>query len=285
MTAAASKASVIFFNVIPTVLIFTMSQFIPVTKKAANMGECSTSSESIETQYDQGQPEVVVKASESLSTPSSKLTTTLSKCQDYKPKALRWWFHEFLIACLATCVFLGPTEYAIQAPLASNQEDLVSQLWSRSIEEGNVNRLSVPEQKWSPYQRKASISGNATSSQSGAYTITTDDFLAPGHLFSVWTASTNSLYPSPTNMHATLSTELLLAFGEPTDKDSFVPASPSSTTSDPYPLTTGTVTLNPESQAIVSIGSSLNHSSLTQTTRSRTDIFHGGIEEDSTSRY
>lgn len=178
-----------------------MAQLISNTQQTRGVGKSLSSYESVETHYDPGQPEVEVEAADNLSTAPSKLTTTLPKCQDYKPTALRWWFHGFLIICLAT--FLGLTEYAIQTLLANNQGDLVSQLLSRSIEDHNGDHQSVPEQKEWTYPRLARVPSNATSSQAGAYSVNTGDFLPLGYSTSTSTlrASTDSVSSSSTTSH------------------------------------------------------------------------------------
>lgn len=201
-----------------------------------NAGKSPTSYESIETHYDPGKPEVEV-ASDSLSATPSKPTTEMPKRQNYKPTALRWWFHGCLIICLAA--FLGLTEYAIQTLLANNQEDLVSQVWSRSIEGHVGNRQPAPKHEEPSYQQLARVPSNATSSQTGAYSVNTDDFLAIGYSSSTMAAFTDSESPRPENSQTPSSTRLLLSAGEPTEKDSFVPASLSSTTSDYFPIWTG----------------------------------------------
>lgn len=173
---------------------FTMAHFISGTQQTRIVGKSLSSYGCVETHYDPGQPEVEFEAADSLSTAPSKLTTTSPKCQDYKPTALRWWFHGFLIICLA--IFLGLTEYAIQTLLVNNQEDLVSQLLSRSIKDKNGDHESVPEQKEWTYPRLARVPSNATSSQAGAYSVNTADFLPLGYSTSTLAAFTDSVSSS-----------------------------------------------------------------------------------------
>lgn len=177
-----------------------MAQLILDTQQTRSVEKSVSSHNSVETHYDQGQPEVEVEVevADSISTAPSKLTTTLPKCQDYKPTALRWWFHGFLIICLA--IFLGLTEYAIQTLLANNQEDLVSQLLSRNIEDHDGDHQSVPEQKEWSYPRLARVPSNATSSQAGAYSVNTDDFLALGYSSSTLAVFTDSASSSSTTL-------------------------------------------------------------------------------------
>ncbi|KAI7781030.1 hypothetical protein LA080_015264 [Diaporthe eres] len=176
-----------------------MAQLISDTQRSRSVGKSLSSYECVETHYDPGQPEVEVEAADSLSTTPSKLTTTLLKCQDYKPTALRWWFHGFLIICLAT--FLGLTEYAIQTLLANNQGDLVSQLLSRSINDHSGDYQSVPEQEEWSFPRLARVPSNATSSQAGAYSVNTGDFLPLGSSTSTIEVFTDSVFASFTTSH------------------------------------------------------------------------------------
>lgn len=159
-----------------------MAQLISDTQQSRSVGKYLSSYDSVETRYDPGQPHVVeVEATDSLYTAPSKLSTTLPKRQDYKPTALRWWFHGFLIICLAT--FLGLTEYAIRTLLANNEGDLVSQLLPRSIEDLDGAQQSMPEQEERSFPRLhiARVPSNATSSQAGGYSVNTGDFLALGY--------------------------------------------------------------------------------------------------------
>lgn len=180
-------------------LVFIMAQVISDTQQLRSMGKALTSYDSVETHYDPGQPEVEVEAADSVSTTPSKLSRTLPKCQDYKPTALRWWFHGSLIICLAA--FMGLTEYAIQTLLANNQQNLVSQLLSRSVEDHNGDYPSEPEQKESPYPRLARVPSNATSSQAGAYSVNTADFLSLGYLSSTLTVVSDPVSSSSTSSH------------------------------------------------------------------------------------
>lgn len=203
---------------------------------SGNMEEHLTSYRCVEAHYDLGQPEVWVEASESPSTPSSKLTTISPKCQDYKPTALRWWYHGFLITCLAT--FLGLTEYAIQTLLDVNQEDPLSQLWSRSIEDHHIgDQQFVPERKKSPYQRTARISSNLTSTQAETYSVNNGDSQGLDSSSSTLAASTQSIFSSPTTFPSSI--ERLLSVSETTEKGPLVPLTTYSNTSDrPHPLST-----------------------------------------------
>lgn len=205
-----------------------MAQLISDTQQTRSVGKSLSSYECVETHYDPGQPEGEGEDAHSLSSAPSKLTTTWPKCQDYKPTALRWWFHSFLIICLAA--FLGLTEYALQTLLANNQQDLVSQLLPRS--DYNGYQQSVPEQEEWSFPRLARVPSNATSSQAGVYSVNTADFLPLGYSSSTIATFTESVPPSSTTLHPPSPTEVLLSVGEPTNM------SPSSTTSDPNPSTT-----------------------------------------------
>lgn len=169
-----------------------MAHLISDTQQSRSVGKSLSSYDSVETFYDPGQPHVEVEAADTVSTVPSKLTSTssLPKCQDYKPTALRWWFHGFLILCLAT--FLGLTEYAIHTLLANNQGDLVSQLLPRSIEDHNEERA---------FPRLARVPSNATSSQAGAYSVNTGDFLPLGYTSSTLAAVSDSVSSSSTSSH------------------------------------------------------------------------------------
>lgn len=213
-----------------------MPRLISDTRRPGKTGKSSKIYESLETHYDPGQPEVGFQAPESPS-PLPKLTTTLLPCQDYKPTALRWWFQCFLIICLAT--FLGLTEYAIQTLMANNREDLVSQLWSRNIENLNGDQQPVPEQKQPSHPVRAP--SNATSSQAEAHSGTTtgNDFLALEYPSSTLAAPIYSVTSTSMDSDTMISsTDPSLLFGEPTEGGSFVPMGPYSTTSDLHPLTT-----------------------------------------------
>lgn len=215
-----------------------------------------------------GEPNSQAAGSGNLSTTSSKLTSKLPRCQDYKPTALRWWYHGFLIICLAT--FLGLTEYAIQTLLANQQEGLESPLWSRSIEDHHEDRQSVSDYKELPHERLARGPSNASSSRAGAYTVNTGDFLALASSSSALAVTTDSVPSGPTGLHTLPSTELLLSNEQSTDLRSTVLASTSSTTPDPNPLTTDV--LDATSQKIVSTGPSMTIGNMTSM-MSRADAF------------
>lgn len=195
------------------------------------MGKSLTSHESIETHYDPGQPEVEAKALDSLSKTPLQPSKALPRCPDYKPAALRWWFHGSLIICLA--LLLGMIEYAMQTLLANNQEDLISQLRLKSIEDHNG------DYKESPYnERLVSVPSNATSSQAEAYPANTDDFLAPGYSSSTLETTTGSILPIHSDPHTPLSTWSSSSLLEYTGGSSLAPTSTSSNASNPFPLIT-----------------------------------------------
>lgn len=205
------------------------------TRRAGKKGRSSTFYESLETHYHPAQPEIGVQAPESPSS-SAKLTATLPTCQDYKPTALRWWFQGFLILCLAT--LLGLTEYAIQTLSANNHEDLVSQLWSRNVEDHKGDQQPSPEQKQPSHLVRTPR--NTTSSQAETHLATTtgSNFLALEYSSSTLAAPVYSVTSTSMDSDTLSSTEPPLLFGEPTERGSFVPVGPYSTTSDLHPLTT-----------------------------------------------
>lgn len=208
-----------------------MAQLIPFTQRPPIMQKSLTSHESVETHYDPGQPEVEVKAADNLSKTPLQPPKTLPRCPDYKPTALRWWFHGLLIVCLA--LLLGMIEYAMRTLLANNQEDLISQLWLKNIEDHNGDH------KQSPYnQRLVAAPSNATSSQTEAYSAKAGDFLTPGDSSSNLETTTESILPIHSDSHTPLSTWSSSSFFEYTGGSSFVPVSTSSTASDPFPLIT-----------------------------------------------
>lgn len=208
-----------------------MAQLIPFTQRPPIMQKSLTSHESVETHYDPGQPEVEVKAADNLSKTPLQPPKTLPRCPDYKPTALRWWFHGLLIVCLA--LLLGMIEYAMRTLLANNQEDLISQLWLKNIEDHNGDH------KQSPYnQRLVAVPSNATSSQTEAYSAKAGDFLTPGDSSSNLETTTESILPIHSDSHTPLSTWSSSSFFEYTGGSSFVPVSTSSTASDPFPLIT-----------------------------------------------
>lgn len=234
VTTACRKAhgliTFFFFKLHLTVLVrvLKMAQSVSTTQRAPITGKSLASYESVETHYDPGQPDVEVKASDNLSKTPLQPTTSLRRCPDYKPTALRWWFHGFLIICLA--MFLGMTEYAMQTLLANNQEDLISQLRFKSVEDHNGDRIESPY-----HQHLVRVPSNATSSQTEAHSVNTGDPLAIGYSSSP--SATGSILPIHTD-HTPSSTWLSSSLFEPTDEVSFVPASTASATSNPYPLTT-----------------------------------------------
>lgn len=212
-----------------------MTQLVSNTQQAPAMGKSLTSHESVETHYDPGQPEVEVKAADNLSKTPLQSSKTLPRCPDYKPTALRWWFHGLLIVCLA--LLLGMIEYAMQTLLANNQEDLISQLWLKTIEDHNGDH------KESPYnQRLVSVPSNTTSSQAEIYPANTNDFLTPGYSSSASETTMGSISSIHSDSHTPLSTRSSSSFFEYTGGSSFAPASTSSTASGPFPLIT---TLSP----------------------------------------
>ncbi|KUI53572.1 hypothetical protein VP1G_00867 [Cytospora mali] len=120
--------------------------------------------EAVETGYDPGQ---LVASEEASETPDPALTEAGTRVKpptpkDYKPTALRWWFHAVLIACLA--VFIGLTEYTIRTLQVYNGDDLVSQLWSRE----NMARYLEAEKRVGitepNFHRMARTFGNTTTS-------------------------------------------------------------------------------------------------------------------------
>lgn len=56
---------------------------------------------------------------------------------DYKPTALRWWFHSLLAACLV--VFIGLTEYALHNLAVSYSDPISTFITSRSLDEISAN--------------------------------------------------------------------------------------------------------------------------------------------------
>lgn len=212
----------------------------------------------VETHCGSGQPNPHAVGSDDLATTPSKVTSEMSRCQDYKPTALRWWYHSFLIICLAT--FLGLTEYAIQTLLATQQEGLESPLWSRSIENHRKDRQSVSYYKKPSYERLARVPSNVTSSQAGAYSVNTGDSLARSYSSSALATPMESVSSGPTSLHALSSIEMR-SNGESSYKISVIIASTSSTTPGPYPLTTGT--FDTASQKVVSSGPSITSLNLT----------------------
>lgn len=192
------------------------------TKQAHNVAELFASCKPL----DLGKLDPKVNASSDyLSATTLKLTTKLPKCREYKPTALRWWNHGFLIICLAT--FLGLTEYAIQTLLVNSPQNLVPQLQPRSIEEQNKEQNTLPKQQESSYNCLARIPSNETSNQAGAYSLNTGGHLAPDYLSSTLTGSMHLVSPGLTSWHNPPPTAVHVTYWDTLKRSSVTEASKS----------------------------------------------------------
>lgn len=126
----------------------------------------------VETSYDPGSFFVSEQddADDRSSTPTTATTATITtpkrpnaQCRDYKPTALRWWFHLLLIACFITLI--GLTEYAIRSltAIVDGSDVFADLIESRDIGEeasqypGRVNIVQqIPHQsETGSYERTA----------------------------------------------------------------------------------------------------------------------------------
>lgn len=187
-----------------------MAQITSGTQQAHKVAGSFTSYESIASHHGPGKPNPKVKASDYPCTTTTKVTTRLPNCREYKPTALKWWYHGLLITCLAA--FLGLTEYAIRTLLVINSQNLVLQLQTRSIEEHHREQKSVPEQRELRYRHLAMLPDNATSDQAGASSLNTGGLSAPEYLFSTLTGSIDLISPGPTSSHTPPPTGIQLTY-------------------------------------------------------------------------
>lgn len=206
-----------------------MAQMTSGTQQAHNVAGSFTSYKSIARHHGPGKPNPKVKASDYPCTTTTKVTTRLPNCREYKPTVLKWWYHGLLIICLAA--FLGLTEYAIRTLLVNNSQNLVPQLQTRSIEEHHGEQKSVPAQQESWYGHLAMSPSNTTSNQAGASSLNTGDLSAPEYQFSTLTGSMDSISPGPTSSHTPPPTGVQVIYWDP-HKSSFVPE-----TSESFPVT------------------------------------------------
>lgn len=167
--------------------------------------------EAVETGYDPGQlvaSEPAVNAPSSA--PSRKNPISRARARhvnrhDYKPTALRWWFHAALITLLAALI--GLAEYTIRTLQVYDGDDLVSRLWSR----GDRVTYEETERKagitTSYLQRIPRTFENASTSPSLQYSSAASISLSTVSV--VHASTTDYLDPGPTTITMTIGTAYL----------------------------------------------------------------------------
>lgn len=189
------------------------------------------------------------RSSASLTPSSAEPRANHPTCQDYKPTALRWWFHLLLVACFA--VLIGLTEYAIRTldMYAADYGDLASQLMrARAI--GETSRchesLTVASSSRVPgllnvrqVLTTVYLSSLASPPAAGATTSMSkgESSLATSTPSTMTTGEQTSSRPSSTGTGLTMSATSLLGTGFLVDGKTTStlksPVSPTSPTSDP----------------------------------------------------
>ncbi|KUI69366.1 hypothetical protein VM1G_11646 [Cytospora mali] len=175
--------------------------------------------EAVETGYNPGQ---LVASEEASETPDPARTEAGTRPKrttpkDYKPTALRWWFHVVLIACLA--VFIGLTEYTVRTLQVYNGDDLVSQLWSRENRakyREAERRVGITERY---FHRMARTFGNTTTSivtQTGLDGTTVTYTTSSAYLHVGSSTTTTTLLPLPTSSEPLISSSYSTAITSPT---------------------------------------------------------------------
>ncbi|ROV91903.1 hypothetical protein VPNG_09763 [Cytospora leucostoma] len=104
----------------------------PETQQTGDSRVSSVRYDQVETSYDPGQLLASDDAPNNTSVPDPSTGRAKKRHgvdQDYKPTALRWWFHCALIASLAALI--GLTEYTIRTLQVYYGYDSVAHLWSR----------------------------------------------------------------------------------------------------------------------------------------------------------